>query len=316
MTRKIAVIGMGNVGGAVAHQIVATGMVDDLVIIDERTAKSNADALDFADAMANLTHHTNVIANDYEAVADAEIVISAVGKVSLQSATNPDRFAELEYTSTQVKHVARNLKRVGFHGKIICISNPCDIMTTIYQQITGLPYNHVVGTGTMLDSARMRRAVGHALDVDPRSVTGYNLGEHGNSQFTAWSTVRILGHPVTELVDSKHLDLDAIDEDSRIGGFTVFKGKQYTNYAIAAAATRLARTVLEDAHTELAVSNWHEEFNSYLSTPVIIGRDGVLARAEFDLTKEEENKLAQSAQFIRQHYAEVDPANDKVGSEA
>ena len=314
MTRTIAVIGVGNVGGAVAHQIVTSGMADDLILIDRREGKVEADALDFEDAQANLTHHTNIIVNDYQAVAHAEVVISAVGNIGLQSLDNPDRFAELGFTSNQVKLVAQRLKEVGFHGKIICISNPCDIMTMIYQRVTGLPHDQVMGTGTMLDSARMHRAVGHALQVDPRSVEGYNLGEHGNSQFTAWSTVHVLGHPISQLAKERNLDLNAIDEDSKMGGYTVVKGKAYTNYGIAAAATRLATTILEDAHTQLPVSNWREEYGCYLSILVVVGRAGVIERIRFDLTADEQRKLQESATFILEHFAQVDPANNELAA--
>lgn len=96
------------------------------------------------------------------------------------------------------------------------------MITSLYQEITGLPKNHVIGTGTLLDSARMKRAVAKKLNLDPRSVAGYNLGEHGNSQFTAWSTVRVLGKPIEQIADQKGLDLVDLDKAAREGGFIVF----------------------------------------------------------------------------------------------
>ena len=256
MARKVAVVGMGNVGATVAHYLVAGGFTDDLVLIDPREEKVVADAVDFEDAMANLEYHTNIFVNDYEALADADVVVSALGNIKLQDNPDDDRFAELPYTRVQVKKVATKLKEVGFNGIIVAITNPVDVITSLYQEITGLPKNHVIGTGTLLDSARMKRAVAKKLNLDPRSVAGYNLGEHGNSQFTAWSTVRVLGKPIEQIADQKGLDLVDLDKAAREGGFIVFRGKKYTSYGVATAAVRLVNTILSNALTELPVSNF------------------------------------------------------------
>ncbi|WP_283680091.1 L-lactate dehydrogenase [Lentilactobacillus sp. Marseille-Q4993] len=304
MTRKIGVIGMGSVGSTVAHYIVSSGSADDLVLIDTNEQKVIADAGDFEDAMANLPFHTNITVNDYSALGDADVIVSALGKISLQDNKADDRFAELPFTSAQAKEVGQKIKETGFNGILIAITNPVDVITSIYQEVTGLPKNQVMGTGTLLDSARMKRAVAHGLDIDPRSVTGYNLGEHGNSQFTAWSTVRALGRPVEEIAEQRGLDLDEIDHEARIGGYVVFRGKGYTNYGIATAAVRLANVVLNDAHEELPVSNYRKELDTYLSYPAIVGRDGIEEQLQLKLTDEEKEKLQTSANFIKGKFAE------------
>lgn len=199
MSRKIGIIGMGNVGAAAAHYVVSTGIADDLVLIDLREEKVRADALDFRDALVNLPWHINITTNNYADLKDADVIISAIGNIKLQDNANDDRFAELPFTSKQVPLVAQQIKESGFHGKIVVITNPVDVITSIYQEVTGLPKNHVIGTGTLLDSARMRASVADKLGIDSRSVVGYNLGEHGNSQFTAWSTVRFLENQLPKL---------------------------------------------------------------------------------------------------------------------
>lgn len=304
MTRKIAVIGMENVGATAAHYIVACGFADDLVLIDTREEKVQADATDFEDAMANLPYHTNITVNDYSQLKDTDVIISALGNIKLQDNKNDDRFAELPFTSKAVKSVAQKIKDSGFNGIIVDISNPVDVITSMYQEITGLPKKHVIGTGTLLDSSRMKRAVAKELGIDPRSVSGYNLGEHGNSQFTAWSTVRVLGHPITEIASQRNLDLNKLDKAAREGGFSVFHGKKYTNYGVATAAVRLANTVISDARTQLAVSNYREELDTYLSYPAIVGRDGIIEQVQLDLTDEEKEKLQTSANFIKTKFAE------------
>ena len=310
MTRKVGVIGMGNVGSTVAHYIVAMGFSDDLVLIDKNEAKVKADALDFEDAMANLPFHTNITVNDYSALKDADVIVSALGNIKLQDNPNADRFAELSFTRQAVKEVAQKIKESGFKGKIVAITNPVDVITSLYQKITGLPKNHVLGTGTLLDSARMKRAVAERLNLDPRSVDGYNLGEHGNSQFTAWSTVRVLGRPLTELADKRGLDLEELDKEAKMGGWTVFQGKKYTNYGVATAAVKLVNAILSDSLTELPVSNFREEYGVYLSYPAVVGRDGVVEQAQLDLTEEELQKLQTSADFIKEKYQESLQAKD------
>ena len=198
MTRKVAVVGMGHVGATVAHYLVAGGFTDDLALFDTNEDKVKADALDLRDAMANLPFHTNLTVNDDSQFADCDVVVSALGKSKLVDTPDHDRFAEFKFTRTQVPLVAQRLVDNGFHGKLVVVTNPCDVITSMYQKYTGLPKNHVMGTGTLLDSARMRACVGEALNVDSRSVVGFNLGEHGNSQFTAWSTVRVLGKRVLD----------------------------------------------------------------------------------------------------------------------
>lgn len=298
MSNKIGIIGDGHVGSTVAQQLILTGLVDDLVMIDVNEAKVRADQLDFQDAMANLKHHTTITINDYSALKDADIVISAFGNIELEA--GGERFAELNYNRERIGDIAEAIKKSGFNGILLAITNPVDAITNMYQELTGLPRKHVIGTGTLLDTARMKRAVGELMNVDPRSVEGFNLGEHGNSQFTAWSTVKVLEKPITEVAKAKHLKLEDLNDEIKFGGQTVYKGKQYTNYGISAAVTRLVETIQSDAHTEMPVSNYQEKYGTYLSYPAIVGRDGIIQTVELTLTDEEEKKLQASAVTIKE----------------
>jgi L-2-hydroxyisocaproate dehydrogenase len=302
MSRKVAIIGMGNVGAAVAHGLIAQGAFDDYVLIDTNEAKVKADALDFQDAAANLNHHANITVNSYEALADADVIISALGNIKLQDNPNADRFVELPFTSKEVIEVSKKIKEVGFNGILIAITNPVDVVTSLYQHYTGLPKERVIGTGTLLDTARMKRAVGVRFGVDPRSVYGYNLGEHGNSQFTAWSQVRVKGQPISKLTSEEVLE--EIGTEAMKGGHTVFYGKKYTSYGIASAAIRLALAVISDAHEELPVTNYYAPLDTYLSYPALVGRSGIIEQLQLTLTEEEEAKLARSAQFIQDKFSE------------
>ena len=193
--------------------------------------------------------------------------------------------------------------RVGFDGVLLVISNPVDVVTSLYQHYTGLPKERVIGTGTLLDTARMKRAVGQHFQVNPRSVYGYNLGEHGNSQFTAWSQVRIKGQAIADLVPASFLE--ALATESIQGGHRVFYGKKYTNYGIASAAIRLALAVVADSHEELPVSVYYQPHDTYLSYPAIVGRKGIIEQVQLNLTEEEEEKLAASANYIKTKFKQT-----------
>lgn len=298
MSTKIGIIGDGHVGCTIAHELIISGLVDDLVMIDVNEGKVNADAVDFEDAMANLPYHTNVVVNDYDALKDAEVLISTLGKISLE--TKGDRFQELEYNKKQLQPITESIKKSGFNGILLVISNPVDAITNLYQQLTSLPKEHVLGTGTLLDTARMKKVVAKKFNVDPRSISGFALGEHGNSQFTAWSTVKVLEQPITELAKSASWSLDDLEDEIRTGGQTVFMGKHYTNYGVSAAAVRIVRAILTDSHTELPVSSYQEKYGTYMSYPTIVGRNGIEAKIKLALTPEEEELLEQSAQAIKE----------------
>ena len=307
MTRKVGVIGQGHVGETLANNLLVTGTVDELVLVDTDQKKLNANATDFEDAAANLPTHTRIRKNDYAALADADVVVIAVGNIGIQNDdAKHDRFMELKVTSRAAKEVGTKLKEVGFKGVLVSISNPCDVIAALFQKYTGLPKKRVIGTGTLLDTARLKKVVGEALDVDPRSVSGYALGEHGNSQFAAWSQVRVLGQQITDLAAvSGQLDLEDLAEATKAGGYTVFHGKYYTNFGIAAAALRLVTAILNDANIELPVSNFREEYGTYCGYPAVIGQQGVVKPLQLNLTAEEERQLAASANYIKDRFDEV-----------
>ena len=155
-----------------------------MVIIDKNQDKAVAEEYDLLDTLARLDTFTKIIFQDYQALNNADVVITSFGNID-SIKMNGDRFGELKYNFQAVKEVAAGIKGSGFNGVLINITNPCDVITTMLQQQTGLSKQQVFGTGTFLDTARMQRAVGQALHEDPKNVSGYVLGEHGESQFTA-----------------------------------------------------------------------------------------------------------------------------------
>ncbi|BDR59588.1 lactate/malate family dehydrogenase [Xylocopilactobacillus apicola] len=296
MARTVGIIGMGHVGATIAHLMVAKGLTDTLILTDSNTDKVNADTLDLKDAASLLSTHTEIINGSISQMKDCDLVIAAVARTDLIKPGETDRFFELKINVPLVKDSAQQLKVSGFHGILLVITNPNDVITGLYQEYTGFPFNKVFGTGTYLDTARLKRNLGTTLAVDPRSITGYMLGEHGDSQFAAWSTVRVAERPFSEF----EVDGAQIEEATRFGGQEVFAGKGYTNYAIANAAVSLSEIILSDAKSEAICSHYNKELNSYISTPAIVGRSGVEHDLELPLSESEKEKLQQSAQTIKE----------------
>lgn len=300
--RKLGVIGIGNVGVTVAYTIVSQGIADELVMIDTNDKKVLAEKLDFEDAMPRMPYHTEIKIQDYADLKDADVVITAFGDIQASVRTG-NRFAEFEINSKNAVEVGRKLKDAGFNGVLINISNPCDAITTILQQETGLPRNRVFGTGTFLDTARMQHVVGDYLHQDSRNIDGYVLGEHGNSQFNAWSTVRANNKPITEILSQA--EIEALDSKPSEGAWTVASGKGYTSYAIATCGVRLAQAVMSNAKLFAPASVYVEALGTYIGYPAIIGADGVEEVVELKLNAKEEEQLARSVQYIKDHVAQL-----------
>ncbi|HEM6271352.1 TPA: L-lactate dehydrogenase [Streptococcus suis] len=298
MTRKIGIIGLGHVGATLLHDLIAGQVFDSYVVIDKDEKKVASDVLDMKDRVANTGYFADFVINDYSALSDADIVVSSLGNILLQANAANSRFAELPFTSQEVKDVSKKLVASGFSGILIVITNPVDVITQLYQTYTGFPKEKVIGTGTLLDTARMMRAVGEKFGVSPVSVSGYNLGEHGNSQFTAWSQVRVNQTPIQQLVSTD--ELSQLADEARVGGHTVFFGKGYTNFAIAAAAKTLIEAVLSNSRVNLPVSHYLESLDTYIGYPALVGRNGIEDSVALDLLKDEWELLERSAQIIRE----------------
>lgn len=289
---------MGHVGATVAFSLFTHGIADELVLIDKNEDKVSAEYNDLHDTLARNNYYVNVRMQDWDALKDADVVITAFGDIAATVKTG-DRFGEFKINAKNAREVGKKLKEIGYKGVIINISNPCDAVSQILQQTTGLKKNRVFGTGTFLDTARMQRIVGEKLGQDPHNVEGYVLGEHGSSQFTAWSTVRVNNKIALQLFSEK--DQEEISAQSNKNSFIVAKGKGYTSYAIATCAVLLTQAVFSDAGLYAPISVYDPEFKTYIGYPAIIGRDGIEKLIQLKLTEEEHQKLVNSANKIKEH---------------
>lgn len=308
MTHTVGIIGIGHVGAAVAEALVLRQSVSKLILIDKQDAKAQAEMYDLADQNTFLTPGTQIQQIAYAQawqLSECDVLVMAAGNISLLGGENADRLAELKNSIKIVKEVAPKIKASGFKGILINITNPCDVVVTYLQQQTGIDRQRIFGTGTLLDTARMRHAVARVLGCSQQDVSGYVLGEHGESQFCAWSTVQVNGVPVESLAQAKGMNLDQLNQEAKAGAWRIVAGKGYTCYGIGLTAATLVEAVLNDSRQAFPLSAYSLEFDAYVGQVVHVGQNGLLDHVALPLRPEEVDAFADSAKQIHQHVADI-----------
>lgn len=306
--RKFGIIGVGHVGVTVAYTLVTKGLADELILIDSNEAKDVAEQLDLEDCQARLDTSTIIKIQDYSELSDADVLFVTSGNIHALDNNSGNRWAEFEYTREIVKDIAPKIAESGFNGVLIDTMNPCDAIAHYLQRTVGFTREQCLATGTFLDTARMQRIVAENFDTNSKNVSGYVLGEHGESQFVAWSTVTINNHPIREYAaaNGKDLDFDELEDQIRRGGWAIHSGKGYTSFGIATCAVKLAQSVISDSQLECPVSSYNQKYNTYLGQPAVVGRKGIEYVNNLQLTDDEEAKLENSANTIKEKFATME----------
>ena len=306
--RKVVIVGAGHVGSHVGYALISQSLADEIVYIDSDRAKAVAQALDLTDATNYLPVRTKVTAGDYSDAADAQIMIIAAGPLPSGSQTRMDTLGQ---TIEILKEVTTSIKKSGFDGIIVNISNPVDVITHYIQHTLNWVPERIFSTSTTLDSARLRRAIAQETGIDQKSITAYALGEHGESQMVAWSAVTIAGKPLSQWREEYpdtfgKLDLDALADAGREGGWTILRGKGCTEFGIGASAAEVVRAIFYNENRVLSVSvllnGQYGQHDVYASVPAIVGRDGIAHIIELHLTPEEQEKFDASCRTMSDNY--------------
>ena len=306
--RKVVIVGAGHVGSHVGYALISQSLADEIVYIDSDRAKAVAQALDLTDATNYLPVRTKVTAGDYSDAADAQIMIIAAGPLPSGSQTRMDTLGQ---TIEILKEVTASIKKSGFDGIIVNISNPADVITHYIQHTLNWVPERIFSTSTTLDSARLRRAIAQETGIDQKSITAYALGEHGESQMVAWSAVTIAGKPLSQWRDEYpdtfgKLDLDALADAGREGGWTILRGKGCTEFGIGASAAEVVRAIFYNENRVLSISvlldGQYGQHDVYASVPAIVGRDGIAHIIELHLTPEEQEKFDASCRTMSDNY--------------
>ena len=311
--RKVGIIGMGHVGPHVANSLLLQGLVDELYLCDIDAKKSRAEWQDLHDSLSFCPYNTRVYdcGDRYEELADCDVIVNAAGKVTL-CAENRD--GELFFGTDAVRTWANRVVDAGFKGIFVTISNPCDVIATEIWHLTGYDPKRIIGSGTGLDSSRLRAQISFACgDLDPKSINAYMIGEHGSSMLAAWKSASISGKLLSELAqecpERFAFDKAHVEELGRKGGYVSYEGKQCTEYAVANSAVRVIAAVFHDEHAVMAASTLMEgqygEEGIFTSLPCIIGREGVEQVLELDLSGEELGGFHASCEHIRENIARL-----------
>ncbi|MEI0699423.1 L-lactate dehydrogenase [Brachyspira intermedia] len=305
--RKAVLIGAGHVGSHVGYALAAQGLVEEIVYIDIDEKKAFSQALDIFDATVYLPHRVEVKSGSYKDIDDADIMVVCAGHLPNMNQTRMDT---LGATIEVMKDVISKIKNTKFSGIIINISNPADVITHYLQNKLNYDPKRIISTSTTLDSARLRRAISEAINVDQKSIYAYALGEHGESQMVPWSTVAIAGKPLFELMKEKEkyskLDLKELANKGRRGGWDVLEGKGSTEFGIGTALAEVARAVLCDEHRVLPVSVYlngeYGQNDVYASVPAVLGRNGVEEIIELKMNDEEKKLFDESCSVMKKNY--------------
>ncbi len=308
-TRKVGIIGAGNVGPHVALNLAIQGLADEIVFYDIKEKKAAAEAMDIMDAVSYMPHHVTCYGGTVDDMRDADIIVNASGKTRRPEQTRLDMMDEAVETT---KQFAPLIAKSGFDGIIISISNPCDIIAEYLQHLLDWPKDRIIGSGTALDSARLQMQLAAQLGVNRRSVTAYLLGEHGDSSMIPWSHVLVAGKQVDELLSENpgkyKMDSHAdVLEKVHRGGYFENDGKGCTEFGVASATAELIRAIFHDEHKILPCSvyldNLYGVRDTFASVPVKVGANGIEDIIEIHLTQEEQQEFESSIQILKEHYA-------------
>ena len=253
---KVVIVGTGLVGSSTAFSLLTQGVCDEIMMVDINKEKALGEVLDLKDCVEYLNRNTKVYVGDYKDCKDADIIVITAGAPPRQGQTRLDT---LEASAKITKSIVSPIMESGFDGIFLIISNPVDIIAHYVQRLSGLPKNQVIGTGTALDSSRLKNFIGELIHVDPRSVHAFSMGEHGDSQMVPWSAVMVAGKPFYDIIrDNPDLvgdvDLDNLVVKTAQEGWEILNRKGTTYYGVATTAVGVIKAILHDENRIIPVS--------------------------------------------------------------
>ena len=295
MNNKVVIVGCGNVGMAYAYALVnQKTYVSDLVLIDINVEKTIGEVMDLNHCLPYTSSKMNIKVGNYSDCKDAKIVVIAAGANQKEGETRMD----LIYKNAGIfDSIIKEIKKSGFKGIYLIATNPLDVMTYITLKYSGTTPNKVIGTGAALDTARLRYLLSEELDMCPKDIEAYVIGEHGDSEFIPWSNASVGLKKITDLLIKKKLD--RIEEKVRNSAYEVITRKGATAYGIGTCMVRITNAILEDKKIILSVSSYDKIKDVCISTPTIVGIDGAREKIDFPMTKEEKAKLNSSIKIIK-----------------
>ena len=305
--RKVVIVGAGMVGMSYAYSLLNQSVCDELVLIDVNKTRAEGEAMDLNHGLAFAGASMRIYAGNYDDCRDADIVAIAAGVAQKPGETRLDL---LKRNTEVFRSLIDPVTASGFIGIFLVATNPVDIMTRITCALSGFNPRRVLGSGTALDTARLRYLVGEYLKVDPRNIHAYVMGEHGDSEFVPWSQALLATKPILEL--GKEIGpefsqrLEDIEDEVRTAAYKIIEAKKATYYGIGMALTRVTKAILGDEHSVLTVSAMlrgdYGQRDVFTGVPCIINQDGIQKVLPLSLTDEEMEKFARSCETLRESF--------------
>lgn len=301
-SRKVAIIGMGNVGSTAAYALLLNGLVDTLVLYARSKEKAYGEKLDLEHGLNFLDPAEIIATDDLADIAGSDVVVITAGVPQKEGETRLDL---IKNNTAILEDLMPKLVKHAPQAIFVLVSNPVDILTYKAATIACLPKGRVFGTGTMLDTARFRVHLSEMLSINPRSIHAYILGEHGDSSFPVLSSASVGGQPLNEFPSySKEQAMDAF-KMAKDAAYNIIKAKGATYYAIGVVISKLVKTILHNSRSVLPVTipieNYYGQYNVSLSVPCIVGRNGVEQILKAQLNEEEQELFAKSANTLKEY---------------
>ncbi len=301
---KVVLIGTGFVGMSFAYSALNKGSFETLVLIDVNHEKAVGEAMDLNHGLVFAPRKMNIYAGDYQDCKDADIVVITAGVNQKPGETRLDL---LKRNAEIMKSVVKQVMASGFNGIFLVATNPVDILTYVVYEASGLPKTKVIGSGTSLDTARLRYEVAKRIHIDVRNVHAYILGEHGDSEFVCWSNANVGSKPIMDVIETidkiKFEDLQVIADDVRNAAYEIISRKQATYYGIGMALNRIVMAILNNDHAILPLSVLNEdEYDCdkvYIGLPAVVSREGIDHIVKLKLSDEEKVLLKKSSQILK-----------------
>ena len=307
---KIAIIGSGKVGTTFAYALLLSGQVGEIVLIDVDKQRTEGEVMDLGDAVP-LTHPTRILQGDYPDCAGADVVVITAGASQKPGETRLDL---LKRNTAIFAGIIPQILRHNPQPLILNATNPVDILSYAAWKLSGLPAQRVIGSGTILDTARFRAALSQRFNLDARSVHAYIIGEHGDSEVAVWSSANIAGIPLVDYCrevkgEVCEEDRARISEQVRNAAYEIISRKGATFYAVAVGLLRIVESILRDQHSVLSVSNlvpgYYGITDVYLSLPSVVGRSGVERILHITLDEAEQAALQRSAEVMQENIRQL-----------
>lgn len=302
---KVVLVGTGFVGMSMAYSMLNRGGINELVLIDIDKDKTIGEEMDLSHGLPFAPQKMVIKAGDYDECKDAQVVVITAGIAQKPGQTR----LELAETNTKImKSITKSIMASGFNGVIIVASNPVDLMTYVVSKVSGLPKNQVFGSGTVLDTARLRYLMSDYLKVSSKNIHAYIMGEHGDSSFVPWEHAYVGCKKIKDVMKDNNLpmeNLEKIHQDVINAAYEIINKKKATYYGIGMSLNRLVRAVLDDENSILTVSTYlkdgqYGQDDIYIGVPAIINSKGIRELVDLELNEEEQAKLDNSCRIIKE----------------